>query len=152
MNQPRFVDTYGYQTKLTVPDQPWVIYGHPSNFNHFVTTPLVPVAAAGREYQQGNKKSHSRRSYKGDQVTSTVAGHSYGYLHDPGRKTGNAIPGWAFILDDGTEKRQFTTTADVVALVAYLEDEVKAATRLYTNGARYDLAPSAQGNYVAANS
>ena len=152
MNQPRFVDTYGYQTKLTVPDQPWVIYGHPTNFNYFVTTPLTPVTPGDREYQQSNKKSHSRRSYKGDTVPSTVAAHTYGYIHDPGRKTGNAIPGWAFILDDGTEKRQFTTTADVVALIAYLEDNVKAATRLYTNGGRYDLAAPAQGGYVAADS
>ena len=152
MNQPRFVDTYNYQTKLVVPDQPWVIYGHPTNFNHFVTTPLVPITAGDREYQGGTKKAHSRRQYKGDTTPSSVASHGYSYLHDPGRKTGNAIPGWNFILDDGTEKRQFTTTADVVTLVAYLESDVKAATRLYTSGARYDLVPAEEGGYVAADS
>ena len=152
MNQPRFVDTYNYQTKLVVPDQPWVIYGHPTNFNHFVTTPLVPITPADREYQGGTKKAHSRRQYKGDATPSSVASHGYSYLHDPGRKTGNAIPGWAFILDDGTEKRQFTTTGDVVSLVAYLEDNVKDATRLYTNGARYDLAKPAGDGRVAAHS
>ena len=152
MIEPRFVDSYGYQTKLVVPDQPWVIYGHPVNFNHFVTTPLVPVTPGDRQYQASNKKAHSRRAYVNDQVPSSVAAHGYAYLHDPGRKTGNAIPGWSFILDDGTEKRQFTTTADVVTLIAYLETAVKGATRLYTNGARYDLAAAVEGASVAADS
>lgn len=145
MIEPRFVDSYSYQTKLVVPDQPWLIYGHPANFNHFVTTPLVPASAAGREYQGGQKKAHSRRAYVNDPTPSSVATHGYSYVHDPGRKTGNAIPGWSFILDDGTEKRQFTTTGDVVTLIAYLEDEVKGPTRLYTNGARYDISPAAEG-------
>ena len=152
MINTRFVDTNGYQTKLLVPDQPWVIYGNPTNFNHFVTTPLVPVTPGDREYQTSTKKSHSRRSYVGDSVPSTVQSHNYAYVHDPGRKTGNAIPGWSFILDDGTEKRQFTTTGDVVTLIAYLEDNIKAATRLYTNGARYDLAFAPEGASVAADS
>ena len=145
MNEPRLVDDSNYQTKLLVPDQPWVIYGNMTNFNHFVTTPLTPVTAGDREYQQVPKKAHTRRAYVGDQTPSSVSAHSYAMLHDPGRKTGNSIPGWSFILDDGTEKRQFTTTADVVTLIAYLEDNVKAATRVYTQGARYDLAAPSEG-------
>lgn len=131
----RFIDTYGYDTKLVVPDQPWAIYGHPTNFNYFVTTPLVPAVSAGRQYQSGIKKAHTRRKYVNDPSPSNVSSHNYAYVDDPGRRVGNAIPGWAFILDDGTEKRQFTTTGDVVTLIAYLEDSVKKDTRLYTQGA-----------------
>lgn len=142
----RFVDSYGYDTELVVPSQPWVIYGHPINFNYFVTTPLVPASAAGRQYQSSIKKAHSRRRYIGDPAPINVSSHNYAYVDDPGRKVGNAIPGWSFILDDGTEKRQFTTTADVVTLIAYLETEVKNSTYLYTQGARYTLEkPSADG-------
>ena len=143
----RFIDTYGYDTELVVPDQPWVIYGNPTNFNYFVTTPLVPAAAAGRQYQGGIKKAHTRRRYVNDPSPSNVSSHNYAYLDDPGRKVGNAIPGWSFILDDGTEKRQFTTTGDVVTLIAYLEDAVKEATWVYTQGARYTLSkPSADAS------
>jgi len=56
---------------------------------------------------------------------------------DPGRKVGNALPGSPFILDDGTEKRQFTFTGNVVDLHAFLMSDVKEETKLYTTGAPY---------------
>jgi hypothetical protein len=43
----------------------------------------------------------------------------------PGRKVGNALPGEPFILDDGTEKRQFTFAGNVVDLHAFLTSDVK---------------------------
>jgi len=129
----------GYDTKLAVPGNPWFIYGIPDNINYFLTTPLVPVAAKGVEYQTGVRKEHKRRKYVGDLTPSTIPEHNYAYMDDPGRKVGNALPGWSFILDDGTEKRQFTTTGDAITLRAFLEDAVKGYTRLYTQGARYKL-------------
>ena len=142
----RFVDNYGYDTKLLVPGQPWAIYGHPTNFNYFVTEALVPASAGDRQYQTSLVRAHTRRRYVGDPSPSNVSEHNYAYLDDPGRKVGNAIPGWSFILDDGTEKRQFTTTGDVILLIAYLEDAVKEETKLYTQGARYILKkPAADG-------
>ena len=148
----RFVNNYSYLTKLVVPDQPWFIYGDPANFNYFVSTPLVPASDSPREYQVSTVKAHQRRAYVGDLTPSSVAAHSYGYLHDPGRKVGNSIPGWSFILDDGTEKRQFTTTGDVVTLIAYLEAQVNNDTRLYTQGARYTIKPSTDEANVDTNS
>ena len=145
MTEVRFVNTYSYRTKLVVPDQPWFIYGNPANINYFLTTPLVPATEGGREYQSSQVKAHSRRRYVGDPTPSNVAAHTYAYLDDPGRKTGNAIPGWSFILSDGTEKRQFTTTGDVITLVAFLEGAVSKECRLYTQGARYDLIPGSEG-------
>lgn len=61
---------------------------------------------------------------------------------DPGRKVGNALPGYSFILDDGTEKRQFTTDADVMDLHSYLLSDLSAETKLYTQGARYVITPA----------
>ena len=145
MIEPRFTSGYTYQTKLVIPDQPWAIYGHPANFNHFVTTPLVPAEAGDREYKSVPVKAHSRRRYIGDAAPSSVSAHGMSLVYDPGRKTGTAVPGWSFILQDATEKRQFTTTADVIGLIAYLEDAVKATTRLYTQGARYTIEPAQEG-------
>lgn len=142
----RFVDSYSYQTKLVVPDHNWNIYGHPANFAYFVKTPLVAADAADREVKVTQKKAHTRRRYVGDPTPVNVSAHSPTYLTDPGRKIGNAIPGWKFILDDGTEKRQFTTTADVAALILYLQDELKNDTKLYTTGAsRVIKAGAAEG-------
>ena len=141
--ETRFIDTYGYDTKLVVPTVDWCIYGHPQNFNYFVNTPLTPAVEEGRVTKQSNKKSHTRRRYVGDPSPVTVAGHVFDYLYDPGRKVGSAIPGWSFILDDGDEKRQFTTTGDVQNLILYLQDEVKKATRLYTQGASTVIKPVA---------
>jgi hypothetical protein len=142
----RFVDTYGYDTKLVIPTLNWVIYGHPTNFNYFVTTPLVPAVDAGRVTMAGTKKTHSRRRYKGDPAPSTIKSHTFDYLKDPGRKVGSAIPGWSFILDDGTERRQFTTTGDVQNLVLYLQDNLKKTTKLYTQGASTVIDPAANGD------
>ena len=61
---------------------------------------------------------------------------------DPGRKVGSALPGFSFILDDGTEKRQFTLQGNVMDLHAYLVGELNAETKLYTQGARYVIAPA----------
>ncbi len=71
----------------------------------------------------------------GDPAPVNVRSHIFDYLQDPGRKVGSAIPGWPFILDDGTEKRQFTTTGDVQNLILYLQDNLKVTTKLYTQGA-----------------
>ena len=62
---------------------------------------------------------------------------------DPGRKVGNALPGFSFILDDGTERRQFTLQGNVMDLHAYLITELNAETKLYTQGARYVITPTA---------
>jgi hypothetical protein len=141
----RFVDTYGYDTKLVVPSVDWFIYGHPQNFAYFVETPLVPAVEGGRVTKQGNKKTHTRRRYVGDPSPVTVAGHIFDYLYDPGRKVGSAIPGWSFILDDGVEKRQFTTTGDVQNLVLYLQDNIKMTCKLYTQGASTVIKKTANG-------
>tara|TARA_B100001939_G_C16944841_1_gene619840 strand:+ start:177 stop:632 length:456 start_codon:yes stop_codon:yes gene_type:complete len=135
---PRLVwDNPGYRTKLVIPDLNWQIFGHPTNFNYFVQTPLATAASAGREIKVGERKEHQRRAYVGATTTSRVRTHPRDWLYDPGRKVGSAIPGWSFILDDGVERRQFTTNGDVQNLILYLQDEVNNNTKLYTQGAVY---------------
>ena len=143
--QPRFVDSYGYRTKLVIPDLTWNIFGHPANFNHFVTTPLVAASAGDREVKAGTRKAHTRRAYTKAATAINVPSHYRDWVFDPGRKVGSAIPGWSFILDDGTERRQFTTNGDVANLILYLQDEVKEDTKLYTQGAVYLIKKPGEG-------
>ena len=145
MIESRLVWDQGYRTKLVIPDANWCIYGHPTNFNYFVNTPLVPAVNGERVFTTKNKSEHKRRRYVGDPAPSNVSAHSYGHVYDPGRKTGRAIPGWSFILSDGVEKRQFTTTGDVILLTDYLEKNLKMKCRLYTQGANTEIAAATAG-------
>lgn len=144
MIQPRFVDSYDYRTKLVVAEgYNWNIYGHPANISYFLTAPLVAASDdAPRETKSSSKRAHTRRRYVNDPTPINVDGHSFDYLVDPGRRVGSAIPGWSFILDDGTEKRQFTTDGDVQNLILFLQDNIKAPTRVYTGGASTLVKPA----------
>lgn len=131
--------------KCTPTGADFSIYCIPDNFNYFVKTDVVPDSEEGIVNKSSNVKSHSRRQYAGDIITINVAAHSREYMYDPGRKVGSALPGFSFILDDGTEKRQFTLDGDVKDLHAYLVGDLKAETKLYTQGARYVITPAAEG-------
>lgn len=131
--------------KCTPTGEDWSIWCIPDNFNYFVKTDLVPDSEEGIINSSSTVKAHTRRLYYNDILTVNVAQHQREYMVDPGRKVGSALPGYSFVLDDGTESRQFTTNADVMDLHAYLLTEVNAVTKLYTNGARYTITPVAQG-------
>ena len=120
------------------------IYCIPANFNYFVKTPLTPDSEGGVVNKQSTVTTYSRRQYAGDIIKVNVPGHTREYMFDPGRKVGSALPGFSFILDDGSERRQFTLEGDVMDLHAYLVTELNAETKLYTQGARYVVTPSAQ--------
>lgn len=113
------------------------IYAEPANINYFLTTTLTPAGVGEVVNKTATVKSHTRRQYVGDPTPINVSGGERVYMFDPGRKVGNALPGEPFILDDGTEKRQFTFAGNVVDLHAFLSSDVKEETKLYTTGARY---------------
>lgn len=144
MNRLIWGPSYGPTTKLDIGEgYNWTIYGAPDNLNHFLTTAVSPlVVTEERETRTGNKKQHSRRRYVGDPNPINVDPHTFDYLYDPGRKVGSALPGWSFILDDGVEKRQFTTTGDVQTLILYLDGNVKQPTKVYTGGAVTTVNPA----------
>ena len=121
------------------------IWAEPANLNYFLTTTLTPDAAEGTTNKQSQVKAHSRRQYPGDIITMNVSSHERIYMTEPGRKVGSALPGKPFILDDGTEKRQFTMTGNVVDLHAFLLSDVKEETKLYTTGARYVIPKPSAG-------
>ena len=128
--------------KCTPTGEDWSIWCIPANFNYFVKTDLVPDSEEGIINSSSTVKAHTRRLYYNDILTVNVAAHQREYMIDPGRKVGSALPGYSFVLDDGTESRQFTTNADVMDLHAYLLTELNAVTKLYTNGARYTITPA----------
>ena len=121
-----------------------VIWAEPANINYFLKTELVPAGEGAVTNTTSQVKSHTRRQYPQDNSTINVNAHQRVYMVDPGRKVGNALPGSPFILDDGTEKRQFTFTGNVIDLHAFLLSDVAKETKLYTTGARY-LIPAAEG-------
>lgn len=129
--------------KCTPTGQAFSIWCIPDNFNYFVTTPVTPDSTEAVVNKQTTVKAHTRRKYVGDPAPSNVSAATREFMVDPGRKVGNALPGFSFILDDGTEKRQFTLQGDVMDLHAYLVTELNAETKLYTQGARYVITPSA---------
>ena len=131
--------TFESATKLAVPDETFFIWGYVENINYFLNTALTEYEAADAETKTATKKAYTRRRYKGDSNPSNVSSHDYDYLYDPGRRTSAALPGWSFILYDGTEKRQFTTDATVYQLRRWLTKEAKVKMRLYTQGSSYPI-------------
>jgi len=131
--------------KMTPTARDFSIWGIPANINYFVKTPLVPDSVDGVVNKTTTVSPHQRRKYVGDPAPSNVSGHSREYMYDPGRKVGNALPGFSFTLDDGTEKRQFTLDGDVMSLHAYLVSEASMDLTLYTQGASYDIAAAEEG-------
>ena len=130
--------------KISIPASELVLWAEPDNINYFVKTPLVADSVEGTTNVQRSVKAHSRRQYPGDIITMNVSAHTRDVMIDPGRKVGSALPGSPFILDDGTEKRQFTFVGTVHDLHSFLLGEVNAETKLYTTGARYVI-PKATG-------
>ena len=130
--------------KCTPDSQDFSVWCIPANFNYFIKSEVTPDSASAVVNKQSIVKAHTRRKYVGDPAPANVSASTREYMVDPGRKVGNALPGVSFILDDGTEKRQFTLQGDVMDLHAYLVGEVNAETKLYTQGARYVITPAAQ--------
>lgn len=129
--------------KCTPTGADFSIWCIPENFNYFVTTPLEPDTVGGVVNKTTTVKAHYRKRYVGDLEGSNVSSYTREFMYDPGRKVGNALPGFSFILDDGIEKRQFTLDGNVMDLHAYLVSELKVDVKLYTQGARYEIAKAA---------
>lgn len=131
--------------KCTPTGRDFSIYCIPANFNYFVKTDLVPDTEEGVVNKQSSVSAHTRRKYIDDPAPSNVNGHPREYMYDPGRKVGNSLPGFSFILDDGIEKRQFTLDGNVMDLHAYLVSDLSVDVKLYTQGARYVIEAPGDG-------
>lgn len=121
----------------------------PENLNYF-----VDVAGAGLEQQssaevvvaesasKGGNASVSR--YPGDPSPYSRANTSKKIMKNRTVRHGGALPGRSFILDDGTEKRQFTYQGDLRALHALLVGNLKMTVKFtHYNGANEIISPAA---------
>ena len=131
--------------KMTIPDGGVTIIGEPANINYFLNTDLVPDSEANTENRQSAVKAHTRRQYVGDATAINVSQSNRTWLYDPGRRNGSAIPGNPFILDDGTEKRQFHYTGNFIDLHAFMVGQAAMDLTLYSQSAAYSIAAAAQG-------
>ena len=98
---------------MTIPGSSTAIWGEPANINFFLKTDLTPDSAGGVVNKQTTVRSHTRRQYPGDPTPVNVASSGRQFMVDPGRKSGNALPGKSFrVVSDaglpGEENRQFT--------------------------------------------
>lgn len=119
------------------------IYGEPDNINYFVTTDLAAATEDSVENKTSTVSSHTRRKFATDDSPSNVSSHSREFLFDPGRRNGGAVPGQIFILDDGTERRQFHFTGSVMDLHAYLVGEAAMDLTFISPSAAYDISAAA---------
>ena len=131
--------------KMTPTGKNFSIWGIPANINYFISEELAADSVEGVVNKTTTVKSHSRRRYVNDPAPINVGSHGREFMYDPGRKVGNALPGFSFILNDGTEKRQFTLQGDVMDLHAWLLTTLNNKTSLYTQGASYELTPTEGG-------
>ena len=137
--------------KMTTPEGNNAIYGEVDNINYFLTSGLEADSAGAVENKEATVSAHTRRRFAGDDSPSNVDGHTRQYLYDPGRTNGSAIPGNPFILDDGTERRQFHYTGDFVDLHAFFVGEAAMDLSLYSQSAKYAIASSVDEAAVQAN-
>lgn len=121
------------------------IYGEPANINYFLNTDLTPVSQTGAVDKQTSVKAHTRRRYVGDDAPSNVSASTREYLYDPGRRNGSAVPGNPFILDDGTEKRQFHYTGTLMDLHAFIKGDASMDLTLYSQSAAYEIKAAEAG-------
>ena len=132
--------------KMQPEGEDFFIYGEPANINYFLKTALESVSVGGVVDKPVSVKAHKRRRYVGDPAPSDIPKHDKVVLYDPGRTSGNALPGKPFILSDGTETRQFTLQGDIINLHSFLVSNAKMALKLTTNeGAKYSIAAAAGG-------
>jgi len=119
------------------------IYAEPTNLNYFLNNDLTPDTAAAATNKQASVKQHTRRQYPGDTTLSTVSASVRTYLSDPGRRTGNALPGNSFrVVSDaglpGEENRQFTFSGNWLDVHALFVGDAAMQVYLYSpTGTRY---------------
>ena len=132
--------------KHTVPDTDSAIWAETDNINYFLSTSLTPDSAGSVTNVQVSRPGHTRRQYPGDTSLVQVSQNTATVIQDPGRKSGNAVPGKPFVVDDGIEKRQFRYTGDWTDVHALFVGDVANETRLYSaTGTRYIIAAVSQG-------
>ena len=138
--------------KHTLPDTDTAIWAETANLNHFSTTLIAPDSDGSVTNNQSSVAASTRRQYPGDSSLVSVSSHQRTYLVDPGRRSGSAIPGKPFRINDGTENRMMRFTGDWVDVHAFFTGNVDVETSLYSpTGTRYIIAATGGQAEVAAS-
>ena len=130
-----------------------VIYtNYLESINAFLTTPLEDSTLDKWEIKTKTVPGHQRRRGPSDQNPINVTQSTPQYLFDPSLKSGNAKPGFSFILKtdlafaDVDMQRQFTMVGRVVDFVAYFDEKMLYDTFFYPQiGGRHKLLPTPIG-------
>ena len=125
--------------KHSIPNSEAAIYGETANLNYFLKTELTADGAGEVTNAQSSVSTFQRRRYPGDPTPINVQAHQREYMIDPGRRNGAATPGKQMILDDGTERRQFTYTGPWMDIHAFLVGDAANDIKAYSESARYDI-------------
>ncbi len=116
------------------------IYGEVDNINYFVNTDLEAASAGAVVDKSSTVSSFKRRRFAGDTEPVTVSSHTREWMYDPGRRNGGGLPGKPFVLDDGTERRQFSFTGDVKDLHSYLVGDASMDLTFFSPSGIYTIA------------
>lgn len=131
-----------------------VIYSnYLESINAFVKDPLADSTVEPWSIKQKSIPGHKRRRGPSDITPINVTQSTANYLFDPSLKSGNAKPGFSFMLKtdlrfaDIDMQRQFTMVGRVVDFVAYFDKKMKYDTFFYpANGGRHSLLPYFEEN------
>jgi hypothetical protein len=139
--------------KTTIPEEgtrgAFTIYWNDiRSINWFLTTPLEADETGSYEVKTKNIPGHQRRKGPSDGNPVNVSQSNANYLVDPSLKSGNALPGYSFILQttknaDIDATRQFTLVGRTGDFQQYFNEKMKYETYVYwSQGGRHTLKPS----------
>lgn len=122
----------------------WDKYG---NLEYFCDVAGLTEASASIVNKQANVKGSSVHYYMNSEATYTRAATVKQFIHDPGRRKGNAIPGKPFVLVadaglPGEESRRFLYEGAFMDLHAFITGSAKMQVDLFSaTGTRYTAIP-----------
>lgn len=122
----------------------WDKYG---NLGFFCDVAGLTEASASIVNKQANVKGSAVHYYMNSEATYTRAATVKQFIHDPGRRKGNAIPGKPFVLVadaglPGEESRQFLYEGAFMDLHAFITGSAKMQVDLFSQtGTRYTAIP-----------
>ena len=124
-----------------------VIYSkYIESINAFLTDPLADAEIGDALVKTKRHTGGPRRRGPSDTTPINVSAHDVRYLSDPSLKSGNALPGFSFILKtdlnftDIDMQRRFTMTGTVVDFQQYFNEKMKYDTFYFPEiGGRHKL-------------
>ncbi len=139
--------------KTTIPEEgnrgAFVIYYNDiRSINFFLTDDLEPDETDDYEVKSKSIPGHQRRKGPSDKNPVNVSQSTASYVKDPSLKSGNALPGYSFILQTTTNAdvdatRRFTLVGRTGDFQRYFNEKMTYETYVYfSQGGRHTLKPT----------